>query len=110
VELEEMLTIFLTISAAFFFGLGGMGCMVLSVLLQIKHEQGKLSSLAMTILSLLLVCLTLSGIYALVSIYAEYKADVTEEMKVIFAIILFMMIGLLFVVIKEWNQLLQKLK
>jgi hypothetical protein len=105
-----MLTIFLTVAAAFFFVQGAMGCMFLYVLLQLKREQGKMSGVLMTILTWLVYGLTLSGIYALVSIYAEYKADVTEEMKIIFAITLFAMIGLQFVVLKEWNQLLQKLK
>ncbi|MEO6825270.1 MAG: hypothetical protein ABI167_11230 [Nitrosospira sp.] len=105
-----MLTIFLTVAVAFFFGLGIIGGLFIKGLLLVRQEQGKLSGLVMTILSWLLVCLTLSGIYALVSIYAEYKADVTEEMKTVFAIILFVMIGLLFAVAKEWNQLLQKLK
>ncbi|SHL71152.1 hypothetical protein SAMN05216428_10591 [Nitrosospira sp. Nsp11] len=64
----------------------------------------------MTILTWLVYGLTMGGIFALVTIYAEYKADVTEEMEVIFAITLFAMIGLLFAVVKEWNRLLLKEK
>ncbi len=66
-----------------------MGCMFLSVLLQIKREQGKLSGMVMTILSVLVGCLTIGGIFALAMLYREYKTDVAEEMKIIFAITLF---------------------
>ncbi|PTR05341.1 hypothetical protein C8R32_1235 [Nitrosospira sp. Nsp5] len=105
-----MLTIFLTIAAAYFFAQGAIGCYFFYGLLQLKREQGKMSDLVMTILTWLIYGLTLGGIFALAMLYREYKADATEEMKVIFAITLFVMIGLLFVSLKEWNRLLQKLK
>ena len=105
-----MLTIFLTIAAAYYFVQGAIGCYLFYGLLQLKREQGKMSGLVMTILTWLVYGLTLGGIFALAMLYREYKADVTEEKKIIFAITLFVMIGLVFAVAKEWNQFLQKLK
>lgn len=105
-----MLTIFLASAAAYFFIQGVIGCTFIWGLLQLKREQGKLSTLTVSILTGLLYCFTMGGIFAVAMLYREYKADVTEEMKVIFAITLFVMLGFLFIVLKEWDQLLQKLK
>jgi hypothetical protein len=105
-----MLTIFLSVAATFFFFQGIIGCFFLYGLLQLKREHGKLSGWVMAILTWLVYGLTMGGIYALVTIYAEYKADVTEVMMTVFVITGCMMLFLLFIVLKGWNQLLQKLK
>lgn len=105
-----MLTIFLTIAAAYIFVLGAIGGIFILGLLQIKREQGKLSGPVMAILTSINGCLAISGMLVLAKLYAGYKDDMTDEVLYIFAITLFVMTGVLFAVAKEWNQLLQKLK
>ena len=105
-----MLTIFMAIAAAYLFGLGGIGGMFILGLLQIKREQGKLSVLVMKILVGINGCLTISGMLVLVILGTERKENVTDEVLLTFSITSFVMLGLLFTVAKEWNQLLQKLK
>ncbi len=105
-----MLTIFLAIAAAYFFGLGFMGFLFVFGLLQIKREHGKLSSLAMAILSGLNYCLVMGAIFALATLYGKYKADVTDEVGWTYAITFFVIIGLVYVLAKEWNRLLLKEK
>jgi hypothetical protein len=105
-----MLTIFFASAAAYFFIQGVIGCIFIWGLLQLKRECGKLSALTLSILTGLLYCFTMGGIFAVAMLYREYKSDVTEEMEIVFAITLFVMLGFLFIVLKEWNQVLQKLK
>ena len=100
----------MAIAAAYLFGLGGIGGMFILGLLQIKREQGKLSVLVMKILVGINGCLTISGMLVLVILGTERKENVTDEVLLTFSITSFVMLGLLFTVAKEWNQLLQKLK
>jgi hypothetical protein len=105
-----MLTIFMAIAAAYLFGLGAIGGMFILVSLQIKREQGKLSGLVMKILTGINGCLTISGMLVLVILWTERKENAADEVLFAFATTSFVMLGLLFAVAKEWNQLLQRLK
>lgn len=105
-----MLTIFMAIAAAYLFGLGGIGGMFILGLLQIQREQGKLSNPVMIILVVINGFLTISGMLVLVILGMEHKENVTDEVLFALTITSSVMLGLLFVVAKEWNQLLQKLK
>ncbi|WP_143142518.1 hypothetical protein [Nitrosovibrio sp. Nv17] len=105
-----MLPILLTISAAYFFVQGVIGCMFLFGLLQLKREHGKLNGLVTSILTGLLYCLTMGGVFVVAILYRKYDVDMNDGMRFAFVITGFAMLGLLFVVIKEWNRLLQKLK
>lgn len=100
----------MAIAAAYLFGLGAIGGMFILISLQIKHEQGKLSTLAMKILVGLNGCLSISGMLVLVILGTEHKENVSDEVLLAFTIMSFVMLCLLFIVAKEWNQLLQKLK
>lgn len=105
-----MLTIFLAIAAAYLFDLGIMGSMFVTGLLQIQREHGKLNGLAMAILTAINGCLTLGGIFMVAILYGKYKADMTDASRIAFAITIFVMLGLLYIVAKEWNRLLLKEK
>lgn len=105
-----MLTIFMAIAAAYLFGLGIIGGVIIKGLLQIKREQGKISISLEIILTGFHFCLTMGGILVAATLLGKYKADVTDEMRFASAIIIFVMVGLLFVVAKEWNRLLMKEK
>ena len=105
-----MLTIFMAIAAAYLFGLGAIGGMFILGLLQIKREQEKLSALVMKILVGINGGLTISGMLVLIVLGTKSKENVTDEVLLAFSITSFIMLGLLFAVAKEWNQLLQKLK
>ncbi len=105
-----MLTLFFASAAAYFFIQGIIGGMFLFGLLQLKREQGKLSGLAMTILTGFLYCLTMGGIFVVAILYRTYDLEMNDGMRFAFVITGFAMLCLLFVVMKEWNRLLQKLK
>lgn len=103
-----MLTIFMTIAIAYFWGLGCMGFLLVLGLLEIQRERGKWSSPAVAILKGLHGCLTIGGILVATKLYAKYDADMTDEIHLVATVMLIVMFYLTYVVAKKWHRLLQE--